>query len=119
HRKLKVLTPYHPEAWDWFLRAAGIYNKYPYVVPGIRQGFIINLPLIHTTQAPPNWHSVIEFAKEFSRIVEHEIAKQHYIGPISRQDLEALIGPFQLSPFSIILKPGKADKYHNIQNYSF
>ena len=26
--------------------------------------------------------------------------------------------PFQSSPFSIILKPGQVNKYHNIQNYS-
>jgi hypothetical protein len=118
-RKLRAVTPYHPEAWDSSLREAGIYDKYPYIVPGLRQGFIINLPSISTTQAPPNRHSVVEFATEFSRIVEHEIAKQRYIGPISHQDLEALIGPFQSSPFSIIPKPGKADKYRNVQNYSF
>jgi len=75
-RKLKAVTPYLSEAWDLSLREADIYNKYPYIVSGLRQGFIINLPSISTTQAPPNQQSVTEFAKEFSRIVEHEIAKQ-------------------------------------------
>ena len=42
-----------------------------------------------------------------------------YIGPISGKDVEALIGLFLLSPFSIIPKPGRVGKYCNIQNYSF
>ncbi|KIM86982.1 hypothetical protein PILCRDRAFT_64260, partial [Piloderma croceum F 1598] len=77
------------------------------------------LPNISSTQAPPNRESVAEFKEEFARIVEHEIIKGRYIGPISHQDLEALLGPFQSSPFSIIPKPGKIGKYRNVQNYSF
>src|ERR1700683_2806896 len=28
HRKLRAVTPYHPETWDSSLREAGIYDKY-------------------------------------------------------------------------------------------
>jgi hypothetical protein len=52
-------------------------------------------------------------------ITENLMCLGHYIGPISYQDLEALVGPFQSSPFSIIPKPGKIGKYCNVQNYSF
>jgi hypothetical protein len=39
--------------------------------------------------------------------------------PLHRSGLESLIGPFQSSPFSIIPKPAKPDKFHILQNYSF
>jgi hypothetical protein len=118
-RKLNALTPYHPEVWYSLLQEAGIYEEYAYIVSGLCHGFIIGLPNISSTQAPPNRESVAEFKEEFARIVEHEIIKGRYIGPISYQDLEALLGPFQSSPFSIIPKPGKIGKYRNVQNYSF
>jgi hypothetical protein len=62
---------------------------------------------------------VFEFSKEFSRIIGHELFKERYIGPATKADLEAIIGPFQSSPFSIIPKPGRINQYRNIQNYSF
>jgi hypothetical protein len=118
-RKLKAHTPYHPDAWEFALQEAGITQKYPHVVTGLRFGFIIDCPLIFATQAPPNRESIIEFVGEFTRIVHSEIQKGRYIGPISKNDLESLIGSFQSSPFSIIPKPGQVNKYRNIQNYSF
>jgi len=119
HRKTNALTPYHPEAWYNALQKAGIYEGYAYIISGLRHGFVIGLPNISSTQAPPNRESITEFKEEFARIVEHEIVKGRYIGPISYQDLEALVGPFQSSPFSIIPKTGKVGKYRNVQNYSF
>ena len=86
---------------------------------GLRFGFNIKFSQIMVTQAPPNKLSVTEFADEFSRIVHKEIQKGCYIGPISQQSVESLIGPFQSSPFSIILKSGQPSKYQNIQDYSF
>jgi hypothetical protein len=111
HRRLKPLTPYHPDAWESFLAKAGLSHKYQHIIKGLRNGFIINLPTISSTQAPPNRQSVIEFSAEFSRIVSHKFLKQRYIGPVSKLDLESLIGPFQSSPFSIIPKLGKLNKY--------
>ena len=68
--------------------------------------FDISFPPITTTQTPPNKESVIEFADEFNKIVHNKMQKGWYIGP------------FQLSPFSIIPKPAQIDKHHSIQNYS-
>ena len=73
---------------------------------GLRFGFNISFPPISTTQAPPNKESIIEFTDKFNKIVHNEMQKGCYIGPISGKDVEALIGPFQLLPFSIIPKPG-------------
>jgi hypothetical protein len=42
-----------------------------------------------------------------------------YISPFTADVLEQLIGPFQSSPLSIILKPGKPGKFQDIQKFSF
>ena len=117
HRKCKALTPYHPDAWEGMLREVGLTQKYPHIVTGLRFGFDILFPIITATQSPPNKDS--EFTDESQKIIQKEIQKGRYIGPISGHDIEALIGPFQFSPFSIIPKPGQVGKYCNVQNYSF
>lgn len=74
-------------------------QKYPNIVDSLYFGFNISLLLITTTQSPPNKESIIEFAEEFNKIVHNEIQKGQHIGPISGQDMETLISPFQ-SPLS-------------------
>ena len=116
HRKIKALIPYHPKAWEDKFHKASLSEKYSHIVTGLHYSFCIGLPLINNTQSPSNKDSMVKFAGEFNRIVQNEIQKGHYLGPISRQNMETLIGPFQSSPFSIILKPGQVNKYWNIQN---
>ena len=82
-RRLKALTPYHLDAWEARLREAGLRQKYPHIVSGLRLGFIIDFPHVIITQIPPNKDSIKEFAEEFSRIVHNEIQKGRYIGLIS------------------------------------
>jgi hypothetical protein len=119
HRQREALTPYIPDAWDRLLRAANLHDTYPHIPGGLRQGFLINLPLITHTQSPPNRSSITTHPTEFAAIVADEFLKGRYIGPASRLEIEALLGPFQSSPFSIIPKPGKPGKFRIIQNYSF
>jgi hypothetical protein len=88
-------------------------------VDGLRFGFRLGFPVITVTQTPPNKDSIVEFKQQFDDIVTAEFAKGHYLGPFSRLELEECIGPFQSSPFSIIPKPGRRDKYRILQNYSF
>ena len=106
HRQLKALTPYHPDVWEYALQEAGLLQKYPHIVTGLHFGFNISFPPISTTQAPPNKESIVEFTDKFNKIVHNEMQKGCYIGLISGKDVEALIGPFQSSPFSINPKPG-------------
>ena len=47
------------------------------------------------------------------------LRKGRYIGPCSRQEVEALIGPFQSSPLSWVPKPGKPGKYRAVHNFSY
>ena len=119
HKGLNSGCPYPPKAWEEQLLAADLLKKYPHLPAGFQHGFIFNFPPILLTQTPPNSKSITKFVGEFQRNVDAEISKGRYLGPFSRQTLEALIGPFQSSPFSIIPKPGKPGKFRNLQNLSF
>jgi hypothetical protein len=118
-RKSEAVTPYKWQAWEAALAAAGLSSKYPDVIRGLREGFVVNFPKITYTQIPPNRPSVREFRSHFDSIVANEHAKGRYIGPFTRSTLEEAIGPFQCSPFSIIPKAGRIDKFRIIQNFSF
>ena len=97
HRRLKVLAPYHPDTWEGRLQEVGLSQKYPHIIAGLHLDYIIDFPHIIITQVPPNKDSINEFMEKFSRIVNREIQKGHYIGLILQQNIEALIGPFQSS----------------------
>ena len=118
-RKAQALTPYNAQVWESLLTDSGLLQKYPSLPQSLRSGFIINIPNIISTQTPPNNAAVKDLQVHFDRIINLELHKKRYIGPFSRKNLEFLLGPFQTSPFSIIPKPGKPDRYRVIQNYSF
>lgn len=119
HRKLNALTPYNPDAWEHLLTNAGLFSEYQHIPNSLHYGFHIKLPLIGTTQIPPNHPTVVKFEQQFTNIIRDEIQKGRYTSPLSRAGMESLIGPFQSSPFSIIPKPAKPGKYCILQNYSF
>jgi len=101
------------------LDEAGLLSKYPNLPQSIQTGFLLKLPKITETQTPPNTTTIIGLSNQFNNIINLKITKQRYLGPITRDDMESLIGPFQSSPFSIIPKPGRPDNFCILQNYSF
>lgn len=118
-RKHRALTPYNPDVWEAQLVAAGLIDRYHHIPDGLRRGFSLDIPKIKITQAPPNKESIVEYRREFLSIVQIELKKGRYVGPLKFNEVESLIGPFQTSPFSIIPKPGRPGRYRVIQNYSF
>jgi hypothetical protein len=118
-RKAQALTPYNAQVWESLLIDSGLYQKYPTLPQSLRSGFTINIPNISSTQIPPNNSTIQELQVQFNKIINLELHKKRYIGPFSRLNTELLLGPFQSSPFSIIPKPGKPDRFRLIQNYSF
>ena len=70
-------------------------------------------------KAPLNKSSICTFHHQFYEIIFAKIRKEHYIDPMSNTKVVQLIGPFQLSPFSITEKLAKPGKYRIIQNFSF
>lgn len=118
-RKLKALIPYHPDAWEEYLRAANILHKHKHTITELRLGFHLSFPNITSTPTPPNRDSIVQYTTHFLKVVNNELQTGRYIGPASKATIEALIGPFQSSPMSITPKPGRIDKYRILQNYLF
>ncbi|CAA7270452.1 unnamed protein product [Cyclocybe aegerita] len=117
--KLNAGSPYKPAAWKQLLEQAGLLKHYPHLPDQLQLGFDAGIRPIHQTFIPPNNSSTSEYLSEFKHIIETEFKQSRYIGPLSRSEVENLVGPFQTSPFSIIPKPGKPGKFHLIQNLSY
>lgn len=118
-RALEALTPLRHSAWEAALHDLGLSTRYPNLVASIQFGFNAGIPLLTQTFTPPNSSTLSAFAAPFEDIVAHELATGRYLGPLSRKQVEALLGPFQSSPISLIPKPHKPNKYRVVQNLSF
>ena len=118
-RRLYASSPYNPEAWHRLLHAAGLQDKYPTIPHCLQFGFDAGIPPISHTFALPNHPTIDEYSAEFDELVQIELQKGRYIGPVSREEVDSLLGAFQISPFSIIENTGWPGKYRLIQNLSF
>jgi hypothetical protein len=117
-RKLKALTPYHPDAWLRVLTKSRLIHTYPHIPHSLQFGFLGSIPPISITYTPANNYSVTEHADAFKAILSREFEAGRYLGPLSRSEMESLIGPFQTAPLSLIPKLGKPGKFRLIQNLS-
>lgn len=118
-RAVNAKTPYCTDNWERLLHSRGLFAKYSHIPQGLRIGFNLSIPQVHTTQIPPNRDSIVEYAGPFNDIVTNEIRKGRYIGTFTAKELEILIGPFQTLPFSIIPKPGRPGLFRVLQNFSY
>ena len=118
-RSLEALTPYIPSAWEQSLVEADLISKYPLIPSGLRRGFHTSLSNLTQSYFPPNSLSIEEHRSIFNDIINKEISKGRYIGPLNRESLESLIGPFQTALLSLVPKPGKPGKFRLVQNLSF
>ncbi|KAF5377916.1 hypothetical protein D9615_006695 [Tricholomella constricta] len=119
HRKCNALCPYDPEAWERLLHVHNLLDKYPHLPQDFRTGFDAGIPSISVTHAPDNGPSINIYPQAYLDIVEKEFRSGRYVGPVSRAEVEAIIGPFQSSPLSLVPKPGKPDKFRAVHNFSF
>lgn len=117
-KKLDASSPYHPEAWRQHLLAAGLQDKYPNIPYDLQFGFDAGIKHITHTFTPPNRPSLYEHQAEFDDIVQTELQRGRYVGPVTQAEVESLLGTFHTSPLSIIPKPGQPGKFRIIQNLS-
>lgn len=115
----RARTPLHAEAWHHYLTTTGLISKYPELPNSIHVGFHAGIRRILHTSAPPNNNSVYQLSEVFNEIIDLEISRGRYLGPFPAATIEALVGPFQSSPLSLVPKPGKPGKYRLIQNLSY
>src|SRR6202522_564144 len=119
HRKKNPLTPYKFRAWDRLLRQHNSFAKYPGLVASLQYGFDAGIRRIYETFTPPNGPSLDTLTDIYQKIVDRELHTGHYIGPLSRREVEQLIGPFQSSPLSLVPKPGKVAKFRAVHKISY
>ena len=92
--------------------------RYPSLVQGLMHGFSLGIPRVHRTYTPPNHSSINALLNVYNDIVLNEFAAKRYIGPFSRSQLEAEIGPFQSFPLSLVPKTSKPGKFRAVHNFS-
>ena len=111
--------PYRADAWEIALRQTGLFNRFPSIPSGLHKGFIVGYPMPSRVQTPLNSTSLATYEAKFGEIVNKELSKGRYLGPLPFVVIEAFLGPFQSSPLSLIPKPGKPRKFRLVQNFSF
>lgn len=119
HKSFNFSTPYRPKAWEQELEWAGLTHLFPHLAYNLWQEFDAGIPRVFCMFTPDNKPSIELLADKFDEIVAAELAKERYLEPFTRCQVEATMGSFQTSPLSIILKPIKPGKYRIIQNLSY
>jgi len=117
-RRLEPLSPYNCEVWASELARLGLLPRYPSLIQGLASGFDLGILRIDNTYTPRNHHSIKHLHTVYNEIVEREFAAGRYIGPFTRQQLEANLGPFQTSPLSLVPKTSKPGKYRAVHDFS-
>ena len=119
HRRNRVLTPYHHEAWHCMLTEYHLLRKYSFIPHDLQFGFDAGIHLIVSTFMSDNSPTLYIHTKQYQKIMDYEFSCGRYIRPFSKVEVEELLGPFQSSPLSLIPKPRKVNKYRAIHNFSF
>ena len=117
-RRRLPLTPLKADAWERFLRDSDLTERYPTLLPGLRDGFHIGIRPILVTHCPPNSTSLSQHPTVLASHLENELALGRWIGPFEHDELEAEIGPYHTSPLSAVPRPGDPDRLRLIQNFS-
>lgn len=111
-------VPYNIPNWAAELDRANLASCYPSLVASLSYGFDAGIRLISSTFVPQNSSSLAAFNSVFKDIINTEFALGRYKGPYTRSQIEALIGPFQSSPLSLVPKSNPGS-FRLIQNLSF
>ena len=118
-RRTEPCTPYRADVWERKLADSGLDKRYPLLVHSLRTGFVIGMPRFLATRTPDNSPSVNQQARILENIIQDELRKGRYLGPFAQHELEAVIGPFQSSPISLVPKPHKPSVFRLVQNFSY
>uniref|UniRef100_A0A0W0G4R0 Uncharacterized protein n=1 Tax=Moniliophthora roreri TaxID=221103 RepID=A0A0W0G4R0_MONRR len=118
-RRSAALTPLHAEAWHEVLTETGLLCKYQDLAESIKHGFNVGIIPIQHTFTPANNIRTNEHQTAFENIVKNELRLRRWLGPYPQCVIEAVLGPFQTSPISMVPKPGKPGKFRLVQNFSY
>ena len=119
----RILHPYDPNAFDFFLRKHDLLDNYPLLPFNLRFGFPIgHMPLLSQTVIMPNNPSILSYPDTVSDYLTKEVNAGRLSGPFSREAVEqTLHGPFQSSSLVVSVQPqepGMPDKLRVCQHLS-
>lgn len=117
-RRSNPLHPFNLLFLEALLRDTSLLSHYSTILSSFSSGFVVGIPTLHHTFAPPNHPSLESLAQEFHTIVNVEFERSRYLGPFNKIELQQLIGHFQTSPLSLVPKPN-SKQYRLVQNLSF
>jgi hypothetical protein len=117
-RETKSITTYKAVTWSEELAKHDLVGKYPKLVEGIIHGFKLGIPIIVRTYTPSNHMSISLYHEAYVENINKEFWSGRYFGPYSCNEVENLIGPFQLSPLSLVPKD-KPGSFRAVHNFSF
>jgi hypothetical protein len=101
----RVITPFDPRTFDFFLKSLGLSKKFPDLVKRLSVGYPLGVEPERLTESivPP-----IRKSEEDEAIIEYlreEIEALRMDGPYSRFQLEELMGgPFAACPVHVVVK---------------
>jgi hypothetical protein len=111
----KVVTPYDPAAFSFFLDKYNLRDAYPDLVSFIAHGFPIGvMPALEATNILNNHPSIFLHPDLVDDYLSEEVSSGRVDGPFSRTQVSAILrGHFQSSPLVIVSQPqapGEPDK---------
>ena len=119
----RILHPYDPDAFDFFLCKHDLLHNYPLLPFNLRFGFPIgHMPLLSQTVIMPNNPSILSYPDTVSDYLTKEVNAGRLSGPFSREAVERILrGPFQSSSLVVSVQPqepGMPDKLRVCQHPS-
>lgn len=93
-RQANIDTLYNANAWEQQLIQAGLLDCYPNILSCIQIGFNAGILTITTTYTPSNNPSIEQHQKVVDKIIQVELDKGHYIRPLFKMEVKALVGHF-------------------------
>ncbi len=100
--KPRTSTPLKADNWLILLHLHNLLDKYGHIPFSLQYGFNAGIKYIADTFTPPNDKSIKLYHDPFQQSIKNELAKGRYAGPLSQQQAEDWVGPFQTSLLSII-----------------
>jgi hypothetical protein len=111
----KVVTPYDPAAFSFFLDKYDLRDSYPDLISFLAHGFPIGvMPALEATNILNNHPSIFLHPDLVDNYLSEEVSSGRVDGPFSRSQVFAIMrGHFQSSPLVVISQPqapGEPDK---------
>ena len=117
----RIITPYLPDRFEYFLARFDLSNCYPTLVHRLRNGFPIgNFSPLLATYIHPNHGSFREHEAEILEYILEEVSLGRMSGPFSAAELRREFGGehFISSPLGAVDKAGEPGKFRTIRDLS-